>query len=92
MRDAPVREVKLFTDAGAKWTIAAVTGPQVAESDVDIRTIDGGREIVAPFRQPVSDTVVLRVRLEQPFAADRNTLLVPRVTVPAARWTSARTC
>jgi hypothetical protein len=85
VRDAPVREVKLLTEADARWTVAAVTGPQVAESDVDIRTIDGGREIVVPFRQPVSDTVVLRLRLEQPFAADCRTLAVPRVSVPAAR-------
>ena len=85
VRDAPVREVKLFTDADAKWTLAAVTGPQVAESDVDVRTVEGGREIVVPFRQPVSDTVVLRLRLEQPFAADRSAMTVPRVSVPAAR-------
>ena len=85
VRDAPVREVKLLTDADAKWTVAAVTGPQVAESDVDIRTVDGGREIVVPFRQPVSDTVVLRLRLEQPFAAERSALMLPRISVPAAR-------
>jgi hypothetical protein len=85
VRDAPVREVKLFADADAKWTVAAVTGPQVAESDVDIRTVEGGREIVVPFRQPVSDTVVLRLRLEQPFAADRSAVTVPRVSLPAAR-------
>ena len=85
VRDAPAREVKLFTDADTKWTIAAVTGPQVAESDVDIRTVPGGREIVVPFRQPVSDTVLLNLRLEQPFAADRASFGVPRLSVPAAR-------
>ena len=85
VRDAPVHEVKLLLHADTAWTVAAVTGPQVAESDVDIRPVDGGREIVVPFRQPVSDTVVLRLRLEQPFAADRRALLVPRVSVPAAR-------
>jgi hypothetical protein len=85
VRDAPVREVKILTDADSRWTVAAVTGPQVAESDVDIRTVEGGREIVVPFRQPVSDSVALRLRLEQPFAADRTTLTVPRVTIPAAR-------
>ncbi len=85
VRDAPAREVKLFTDADAKWTIAAVNGPQVAESDVDIHPVDGGREIVVPFRQPVSDSVLLHLRLEQPFAADRQTVVFPRLAVPGAR-------
>ncbi|MFZ4396057.1 MAG: hypothetical protein ACOYOU_10580 [Kiritimatiellia bacterium] len=85
VRDAPVREIKLLVDADARWTVTAVTGPQVAESDVDIRAVDGGREIIVPFRQPVSDTVALRLRLEHPFAANGTALLVPRVSVPTAR-------
>lgn len=85
VRDAPAREIRLFMDADSKWTVAAVNGPQVAESDVDIRSVEGGREIIVPFRQPVSNTVLLHVRLEQPFGAARNGFTLPRVTVPAAR-------
>ena len=85
VHDAPAREIRLFTDADAKWTIAAVNGTQVAESDVDIRNVEGGREIVVPFRQPVSDTAVLHVRMEQPSTAARTSVTVPRLSVPAAR-------
>jgi hypothetical protein len=86
VRDAAAREVRLQTDADAKWTIAAVTGAQVAESDVDIRPATNGvREIVVPFRQPVEGSVMIQVRLEQPFAADRTGFSVPRVWVPGAR-------
>ena len=85
VRDAPAREVKLFTDADGKWTVAAVNGPQVSESDVDTHAVEGGREIVVPFRQPVSDTVLLHLRLEQPFTPERTSFSVPRLSVPAAR-------
>lgn len=85
VRDAPAREVKLLTDADSKWTVAAVNGPQVSESDVDTHAIEGGREIVVPFRQPVSDTVLLHVRFEQPFTPERTSFVVPRLSVPAAR-------
>lgn len=86
VRDAAAREVRLQTDADMKWTVAAVTGAQVAESDVDVRTATNGvREIVVPFRQPVEGSVMINVRMEQPFAADRTTFGVPRVWVTGAR-------
>jgi hypothetical protein len=86
VRDASAREVRLQTDADSKWTVAAVTGAQVAESDVDIRPpTNGVREIVVPFRQPVEGSVVINVRMEQPFTVDRASFSVPRVWVPGAR-------
>lgn len=85
VRDAPAREVRLLTDADARWTITAVTGRQIVESDVDIRPVTGGRELVVPFRQPVEGTVVLSVRMEKPLGAARGQISVPSVRVVDAR-------
>jgi hypothetical protein len=86
VRDAAAREVRIQTDADTKWTVTAVTGAQVAENDVDVRQpTNGFREIVVPFRQPVEGTVLIQLRMEQPFAAERAALEVPRVWVAGAR-------
>ncbi len=86
VRDAAAREVRIQTDADAKWTVTAVTGAQVAENDVDVRQpTNGVREIVVPFRQPVEGTVLIQLRMEQPFALDRAAMEVPRVWVSGAR-------
>ncbi len=85
VRDAPAREVRLLTDADARWTVTAVTGRQIVESDVDIRPGPGGRELVVPFRQPAEGTVVLNVRMEKPLGAARGQISVPTVRVVDAR-------
>ncbi|MEI7902803.1 MAG: hypothetical protein WCK89_21355 [bacterium] len=85
VRDAPAREVRLATDADASWTVSAVTGQQVAESDVDIRAVAGGREILVPFRKPVEGNVVITLRLEKTFGMATDTFTVPSMTVPEAR-------
>ena len=85
IRDAPLREARLLIDADATWTVAAVTGAQVAESDVDIRTAAGGREVLVPFRKPVEGCAVLTVRLEKTLAAGAEAFDVPAFSVADAR-------
>lgn len=85
VRDAPLREVRLTTDADASWTVAAVTGAQVAENDVDIRTVAGGRELVVPFRKPAEGCVVMTLRLERSLGAGSESFAVPSFTVPDAK-------
>lgn len=85
VRDAPAREVKLVTDADARWMLIGVTGRQVVETDVDVRTVGGKREILVPFRQPVEGQTVLNLRLEMPMGLARDSFAVPAVSLPEAR-------
>ncbi len=85
VRDAPAREVRLVTDADSSWTVSAVGGENVAENDVDIRPVEGGREMMVPFRKPVEGSVVITLRLEKNFAAGNDSFAVPSFTVADAR-------
>ena len=85
VRDAPAREVRLLTDADASWTVSAVSGPCVAESDVDVRASGRGREIVIPFRQPVEGMTVITIRLEKTLGAGSTGFTVPSLNLPDAR-------
>ena len=85
VRDAPVREVKLVTDADPRWTLTGVAGHLVIESDVDVRTAGNRREILVPFRQPVEGQTVLNLRMELPLGLARDAFAVPSVSLPEAR-------
>ena len=85
IRDAPAREVRLVTDADSSWTVSAVNGKHVAENDVDIKVIKGGREMLVPFRKPVEGSAVINLRLEKTFAAGNNSFSIPSFTVSDAR-------
>ena len=85
VRDAPAREVRLLTDADASWTVSAVTGQHVAESDVDVRTSGNGREIIIPFRKPVEGMAVITIRLEKSLVAGSVGFAVPSLSLPDAR-------
>ena len=85
VRDAPAREVRLLTDADASWTVSAVSGQHVAESDVDVRTSGNGREIIIPFRKPVEGMALITIRLEKTLVAGSTGFTVPTLSLPDAR-------
>ena len=91
VRDAPTREVRLQIPGDARWTVVSVSGAPFAENDVDVQSGVEEREIVIPFRKPVSGAVTVMVRLEaqlSAFAEGGKTefpIAVPRVSVKGAK-------
>ncbi len=81
IRDAPARELRLETDPA--WTVAAVEGAQVADSEV--RDQDGARTIRVWFREPVSGRALLKLRLERTLSPGETNAAPPRLRVADAR-------
>jgi hypothetical protein len=85
VRDAPAREVVFETGADPSWTVTAVTGKQVAEADVDVREEAGVRRILVPFKQAVSGSVLVDLRMEKTLAAGAAAFTVPGLKVVGAK-------
>jgi len=94
VRDAPTRELRIQIPGDARWTVVSVSGSPFVENDVDTVAAGEGREIVIPFRKPVTGTVTAMVRLEAQLSAfaagaDRTTAFpaidVPRLSVKGAK-------
>jgi len=85
VKDAPAREIKIETDPDADWTITSVTGQHVSEADTDVRDEAGKRIIYIPFRQAISGTALVTVRMERSLKRDAVEFAAPRFTVLGAK-------
>jgi hypothetical protein len=80
-RDAPAREVVLETDPA--WSIAAVTGSQLA--DYDVRDAGGLRQIRLTFKSAQLGRALFELRLERSLAAGEESFAVPRLRLAGAK-------
>ena len=93
IKDAPAREIMIETDSDPEWTVTAITGQHVSEPDTDVRdepadktagTI-GKRVIYIPFKQAVSGTVLVNVRMEKTLKPDATSFGAPKFKVRDAK-------
>lgn len=85
VRDAPIREILFEIDPDPEWTVTSVSGKQISEADVDIRSENGKRILYVPFREAVDDAVLVDVRMEKSLGAAGDSFSVPRFIVRGAR-------
>jgi len=93
VKDAPARDILIEMDTNTAWTVTSVTGPQVSEPDVDVRDEPASksgdkkarRVIFVPFKQAVSGSVLVNVRMERTLQAGITAVISPRFKIADAR-------
>ncbi len=89
VKDAPAREILVAVESDPAWTVTSVAGPKVAHADVDVSADEGAdgrqRTLRIPFKQSVSGTTLITVRMERSLSVDRDSFDVPAFSVPAAQ-------
>jgi len=85
VKDAPAREITIETANDPEWTVTSITGQQVSEADTDVRVEQDKRVIYIPFKQAVSGTVLVNVRMEKSLKADAKSFSAPEFAVKNAK-------
>ncbi len=89
VKDAPAREILVAVESDPAWTVTSVTGSRIADADVDVSSGEGAdarkKTIRIPFKQSVSGTTLVTIRMERSLPADRDGFDVPVFSVPDAR-------
>jgi hypothetical protein len=85
IKDAPAREILLEADPDTDWTVTSITGQHVSEADADVRDENGKRIIYVPFRQAVSGTVLINIRMEKTLKPDAKGFSAPKLMVREAK-------
>jgi len=86
IKDAPAREISVAVTSDPEWTVTSVTGAKIADADVDVQApVARTRTIRIPFKQSVSGTTLVTVRMERSLPPDRDAFDVPTLRVPDAR-------
>lgn len=89
VKDAPAREILIEIDPEVEWTVTSITGNQVSEADADVRmenVTESGqtrqrRVIYVPFKQAVSGTALITIRMEKSLPRDVKDFGAPVFTV-----------
>ncbi len=85
VKDAPAREIQIETELDAEWTVTSVAGQYVSEADTDVREENGKRIIFVPFRQAVTGTALVTIRMERSLKRNAMTFAAPHFTVLDAK-------
>ena len=92
IKDAPARAITVAVESDPEWTVTSVTGAKVADADVDVQHVAasegrtaGKRIIRIPFKESVTGTTLVTVRMERSLPPDQDTFDVPAFSVPDAR-------
>jgi len=93
VKEAPARDILIEMDTNSAWTVTSVTGPQVSEADVDVKDEPASpsgdkkarRVIFVPFKQAVSGSVLVNVRMERTLPAGATTVESPRFKIADAK-------
>jgi len=85
VKDAPAREIRIETEPDVEWTVTSVAGQHVSEADTDVRDEKGKRIIYVPFRNAVSGTALVTIRMERSLKRDATSFTAPRFEVLDAK-------
>ncbi len=85
IKDAPAREIRIETFQDAEWTVTSISGQHISEADTDVRDDGDKRIIYVPFKQAVSGTVLVAIRLERSLKRNATNFKAPHFVVLDAK-------